>query len=474
MKNTRLPLLVKAFEAQRQAFAADPFPDLPTRLSRLTRLGQLVEQHEAELTAAISADFGNRSSHETRIAELFLIRAGLAHAKAHLKKWMTPRRVPTDLHFQPGSNRLMPQPLGVVGIVSPWNYPVQLALGPATAALAAGNRVIIKPSELTPKTSALLAKLVEQHFEPIEMCVVQGDAAVGRAFVGMPWDHLFFTGSTAVGKEVAKMAAEHLTPLTLELGGKSPAIVDASADMAAAAKSIAYGKLLNAGQTCVAPDHVLVAKGHGATLTQGIEAAMAKLYPSLLRNPDYTSIVSPRHLERLRALVQEAKSQGAVVIEVNPKRENLSRSKKMPPTLVLGATPQMRLMQEEIFGPVLPIVEVKNLDEAIARVNTGPKPLALYWFGRSAKAQKRVLQETQSGGVTINDTLWHLAQEHQPFGGLGPSGSGAYHGIWGFNTFSQLKPVFTQHPLNAAALTLFHPPYGKTFEGLLRALKFMH
>jgi coniferyl-aldehyde dehydrogenase len=467
--------LQSAFDVQRAAFATEPFPTLKTRLDRLNRLGKMTDGNEAAIVAAIDADFRGRSGHETRMAELFLVQASLQHARTHLKRWMRERKVQTDLHFQPGTNWLIPQPLGVVGVVSPWNYPYQLALAPALAALAAGNRVLIKPSELTPRCSALLARLVREHFDPSELHVIEGDADVGKAFVSLPFDHLFFTGSTAVGREVAVAAAKNLTPVTLELGGKSPAIVDLSADMDAAAKSLAFGKLLNAGQTCIAPDYVLVPVGHARKLAQKIGDVITRLYPAIHANADYTAIISPRHRERLNALLADAQAGGAEVIELNPGAEKQSpRSKKCPPTLVLDARRDSRLMTEEIFGPILPIVEYNGMDDAIARVNAQAKPLALYWFGKDEKAKQRILRETQAGGVTINDTLWHLAQEHQPFGGVGTSGIGSYHGEWGFKTFSKLKPVFEQHPVNAKALTLFHPPYGKTFEGLLKALKVMH
>ncbi len=455
---------------QRAAFDKEPLPAWPVRADRLRRLLELTHRCEQRFIAAIDADFSGRSAHESRLAELFVVRAGIRHALGHLRGWMKPRRVPTQLHFLPSSNRLIPQPLGVVGVVSPWNYPLQLALGPAAAALAAGNRVLLKPSELTPRFSAELARAVAEAFDPSEMAVATGDAEVARAFVELPFDHLFFTGSTAVGRLVAQAAAKNLVPVTLELGGKSPAILDASCDLRAALPRIAFGKLLNAGQTCIAPDYLLVPSGQGEAVAQGLAAAMGALYPQLRGNADYTAIVSDRHRQRLQAMLDEARAQGARVIEVNPAGEDFSAgTRKLPPTLVLGATPQMRLMQEEIFGPVLPIVEVEGTAEAIAHVRAGERPLALYWFGRDRAAESRVLQETLAGGVTVNDCLWHLAQEHQPFGGVGASGQGAYHGHWGFDRLSHLKPVFRQARLNGTGL--FHPPYGKTFERLLGLLE---
>ncbi len=458
------------FESQRRAFAADRNPDWKTRIERLNRLLALVEQSEDAIVAAVDDDFGHRAAQETRLAELFVVRAGVRHARRRLKRWMRNRAVATDLHFLPGRNRLAAQPLGVVGVVSPWNYPIQLSLGPALAALAAGNRVMIKPSELTPRTSALLEKLAAAHFDPDELSVVNGDAETGKAFVSLSFDHLIFTGSTAVGRQVALAAAANLTPVTLELGGKSPAIFDASCEMAIACRRLAYGKLLNAGQTCIAPDYLLVPKGQARAAADLLAHAMARMYPTLASNRDYTAIVSERHRQRLIALVQEARAAGAEIIEVNPAGETFdAASRKLKPTLVIGAPETTRLMREEIFGPVLPILEYERLEDAVAIVNRGERPLALYWFGRDAARCDRVLRETVSGGVTVNDCMLHLVQEEQPFGGVGASGMGAYHGEWGFRTFSKLKPVFHQARWNAVGL--LQPPYGRTFDWLLRALK---
>jgi coniferyl-aldehyde dehydrogenase len=463
-------LLEERFEAQRQAFALEPCPSERVRVDRLNRLLAMIETQGAEFARCIDADFGGRSSNETRLAELFIVRSGIRHARAHLRAWMRPQRVSTSLHFRPAYNRLVRQPLGVVGVVSPWNYPLQLSVGPALAALAAGNRVLLKPSELTPNFAALLDQVVRASFSPDELSVVNGDVEVGQAFVGLPFDHLFFTGSTQVGRQVAQAAAANLTPVTLELGGKSPAILDASCSIRTAAKSIAFGKLINAGQTCIAPDYLLVPKGRANDVAHELETAIKRLYPALIANPDYTSIISTRHRERLAAMVQEARDSGARIVTVNPSGEVFDEhTRKFPPTLVIGAASNTRLMREEIFGPLLPIVEYDGLDHAIAMVNQRDRPLALYWFGLDAANRDRVLTETVSGGVTVNDCLWHLAQEAQPFGGVGPSGTGAYHGEWGFRTFSKEKPVFYQARLNGTAL--FHPPYGKTFELMLGLLK---
>lgn len=464
--------LAGLLQEQRQAFARDPYPSLQLRLDRLQRLDRLLEEGGDRLAQAISADFGNRSLHETAIAETFFTQAGIAHARKHLRGWMKRRRVATSFHSLPGTSSILPQPVGVVGIVSPWNYPLQLALAPAVAALAAGNRVLIKPSELVPGFSALLAQLVGQHFAADECAVVLGDAEVGKAFVRQRFDHLFFTGSTAVGRQVAMAAAANLVPVTLELGGKSPAIVDDSADVRDAAARIAAGKLFNAGQTCIAPDYVLVPRAGRDAFVEAFGQAAQRMYPRLEGNPDYTSIVNDRHFQRLEGLAREAEAQGAQVVRVAPPGEvEQAGSRKMRPALLLDVQPGMAVMREEIFGPLLPVVAYDSLEDAIAFVNERPRPLALYWFGSDAGHKHSVLTQTISGGVTINDVLLHIAQENLPFGGVGDSGIGAYHGEYGFRLFSKDKPVFEQS--RWAGTAMLQPPYGPKAERVLAMLRRM-
>jgi len=462
--------LFEILQRQRAAFVAEMNPPVAARQDRLARLAAMNEKHATRIVAAISADFGHRSPHETRMAELLLVGTAIRHARRHLKGWMKPRRVTTAMHYLPASNRLMRQPLGVVGIIAPWNYPYQLSVTPAIAAIAAGNRVMIKPYELTPRFSELLQGIVGEHFAADEIAVVTGDAATGQAFTELPFDHLFFTGSTKVGRLVAQAAAKNLTPVTLELGGKSPAVLDPSCDLATVAPRLAFGKLLNAGQTCIAPDYVFVPGDRVDSFVDHMQRAVAKLYPRLAANPDYSSIVSDRHFARLQALLEDAKAKGARIVSINPAGESFDpASRKQAPTLVLGATPEMQLMQEEIFGPILPVLAYERIEEAIAYINRHDRPLALYWFGADDASRDRVLSQTISGGVTVNDCIWHIAQEDQPFGGVGASGSGAYHGEWGFRTFSKEKPVFTQSALNG--MFLMYPPYGKTIERMLALLK---
>ena len=464
--------LQRLFATQREAYAAERDPALAARRDRLDRLAALIDSSEAEIVTAIAADFGARPAQETRLAELFIVMAGIRHARRHLRRWMRPRRVATPLYLWPGSSRVVPQPLGVVGVISPWNYPVQLALLPAVAALAAGNRVLLKPSELTPATSALLARLVQERFAADEFAVVNGGADLGQAFARQPFDHLFFTGSTAVGRKIALAAAENLTPVTLELGGKSPALVHADADLAVLAPRLATGKLLNAGQTCIAPDYVLAPADRVDALAEAIGASVAKLYPMLGANPDYASIVNDRHYARLVALIDDAERKGARIIRINPGNELLpERPRKLAPTIMIGVRGDMEVMHEEIFGPILPIESYATLDEAIAKINARPRPLAMYAFGGDARARDRVLRETLAGGMTMDDTLWHFSSEELPFGGVGASGIGAYHGERGFRTFSHEKAVFTQPRF---ALTwMLRPPYGRLFEIVLRVLKWI-
>jgi len=456
-------------QASRQAFEVSH----AVRRDRLQRLQRLIDEHEADLAAAVLADFGVRSAQLTQVADMLLLHSMLAQTMKSLPRWMKPEKVATPLHLLPSSAYVMRQPLGVVGVVAPWNYPVQLALAPALTALAAGNRVMLKPSELTPLTSALLCELVAKFFAPDEFCVVLGDAALAADFVRLPFDHLIFTGSTATGRKVALAAAANLTPTTLELGGKSPCILDATADMDAAALKIAHGKLLNAGQTCIAPDYVLVPRGLEEAFAAAFARAVAQLFPVVLGNPDYASIINDRHHDRLKALLNDAQTKGARLVTVNPSVELSATddSRQMLPVLVLNTQPQMLLMQEEIFGPVLPVLPYDTLGQAIADINAQPRPLAIYWFGRNPLAQAQVLAGTVSGGVCVNDTLTHIAHDHLPFGGVGDSGWGAYHGITGFLRFSQQKPVMLSSPWSR--VDLFYPPYGPRFQTAMRLIKWL-
>jgi coniferyl-aldehyde dehydrogenase len=451
---------------QQIASRADMSPSRSVREDRLRRLARLIETHSEQFAASISEDFGVRSATEIRITETMLLQSGIRHAVRHLARWMKPQRVATALAYRPGRSMMIRQPLGVVGIISPWNYPLQLALAPLIGALAAGNRAMIKPSELTPLFSAALRTAVAETFTPDEVNVVTGDAIVGKAFAALPFDHLVFTGSTAVGREVAQAAAKNLTPVTLELGGKSPAIIDASCDMDGVVDRLAWGKLINSGQTCIAPDYVLVPRGDVDRFVRVLGTSMTRLFPAFRGNPDYTSIVSERHLHRLRDLVRDAVARGARIIEIEPSTDAIGSSdRQMAPTLLLDVDDEMRVMREEIFGPVLPIVPYDTLADALNYVNQRDRPLALYWFGTDHAARDQVLAGTIAGGVSINDTLLHIAQEGLPFGGIGQSGHGHYHGEFGFRQFSKEKPVFVQSRFSGAGI--IRPPYKRSIGRVL-------
>lgn len=469
--------LQQAFELQYQASRQHIEVPAVLRKERLLRVQRMLDEHGPVLTAAVQADFGIRSPRLTEFADLLVLRAQLKQSLRQLERWMRPRRVWTPLHLLPARGRIERQPLGVVGIIAPWNYPLQLSLGPAITALAAGNRVMLKPSELAPHTAAQLAAVVAQYFAPDEFCVVEGDSYLSSQFAGLKFDHLMFTGSTSVGRRVAQAAATHLTPTTLELGGKSPCILGSDCDMEQAALRVAHGKLLNAGQTCIAPDYVLLPRGQEAAFEQAYSKAVAQLYPRIIGNPDYAAIINQRHLVRLRGLLQQAQSQGAQVqvIEPAPGQEAKpagwgdATQRQMLPSLVWNVQPSMALMQEEIFGPILPVVPYDRLEDAMAAINAGPRPLALYWFGKDEKARDAVLRGTVSGGVTINDTLVHVAHDNLPFGGVGDSGWGAYHGEHGFLRFSHQKAVCVQG--RWSPLQWLYPPYGERFDQLMALVR---
>jgi coniferyl-aldehyde dehydrogenase len=446
--------------AQRVAQARDGVPDLAARLAALDKLQAQVKKHRRAFAEAISADFGNRSAAESDLAEIMTALNGIQHAKRHLARWMKPQRRSVHWTFRPSKARVIYQPLGVIGIISPWNYPLMLSLSPICDALAAGNRVMLKPSELTPRVSALLKLLLNEAFPEDQVAVVLGGPEVAQAFSALPFDHLLFTGSTAVGRHVMRAAADHLTPVTLELGGKSPVVVCRDYPLKKAARTIAIGKYLNAGQTCIAPDYVLVPADLAESFAETFLAETRSLYPTIAGNPDYSSIVSDRHYRRLVGLIDGARAAGARVLQ----REDSAAAgeRKLPPTVLLQTSPDMAVMQEEIFGPILPVVPYTDLDQAIQLINGGPRPLALYCFSNDHAVVDGVLNRTVSGGVTVNGTLMHVAQDDLPFGGVGPSGTGAYHGHDGFLRFSHARAVFEISRFSS--LDRLAPPYGRFFK----------
>ncbi|HVW30679.1 MAG TPA: coniferyl aldehyde dehydrogenase [Polyangiaceae bacterium] len=454
------------FERLRAATRTLAAPSYEERMDGLGRLADSVLRRQDEMVLAARSDFGNRSEYETKIAEVLMVLDGIKYMRKHLKSWMRPESRHVSMTYKPARASVHYQPLGVVGVISPWNYPFQLALAPAAAAIAAGNRVLVKPSEYTPASSETLKSILADAFDRDVASVVLGGPEVGEAFSRLPFDHLLYTGSTEVGRLVMKAAAENLVPVTLELGGKSPTILHPEYPIEKAAERIAWGKCVNAGQTCIAPDYVLVQESDVSQLTQALDATIRRYYPTLAQNPDYTAVVNPRHYERLGRLIGDAVAKGAHKIEINPAHEVLPKEgRKIAPTLLTGVNDDMRVMQEEIFGPVLPIVPYRTLDDAIAYVNARARPLALYYFDDDAKRARHVLERTVSGGACVNETLLHFGIEDMPFGGVGPSGMGAYHGKKGFLTFSHEKSVLYQAKWNATGLLA--PPYGERIKKLL-------
>jgi coniferyl-aldehyde dehydrogenase len=454
------------FALQRTAFQGNPNPPARERQAQLTSVCRLLLENAEAITAAISADFGHRSPHETRLLEIFPSLQGAKHAKAHVAKWMRPERKSVSIWFQPGRARVVKQPVGVVGVIVPWNYPLYLAVGPLVSALAAGNRVLIKMSELTPRFGQVFAQLVGRYFPQDQVAVINGGVEVAQAFAAKPFDHLLFTGSTAVGHHVMRAAAENLTPVTLELGGKSPAIIAPDFPIDVAASRILFGNCLNAGQTCIAPDYVLLPEAQIQGFIDAARREVQRLYPDGVSSTDYTAIINARHYSRLQGYLEDATAKGAQTVVLTSGASESAR--KFAPTIVTGVNDDMRLMQEEIFGPVLPLIGYRNLDEARRYVADHPRPLALYYFDYDAARIERMLNDTIAGGVTVNDTIFHIAQDDLPFGGAGSSGMGDYHGEEGFNTFSKRKGVFLQSRLNG--VWMLKPPFGQRIERLLKIM----
>ena len=453
---------------QRAAFAAQP-PDYDRRMRALAALRDALIGRESELAAAVSADFGGRSPHETRLLELLPVIDGIRHTRRSLRKWMKPRRVSSTWFLLPSRAYTIHQPLGVVGIIGAWNYPLLLTLGPMVDALAAGNHVMLKPSEMAPAAAALLAAIVADTFPADYVTTVTGGPDVSAEFSALPFDHIVFTGSGRVGELVMRAASKNLTPVTLELGGKSPAIVHESYPLEKALRLILVGKLFNAGQTCIAPDYILVPRGSEADVERHARAIVHALYPKLDENTDYARILSRPRYAWMEEALADAQAHGARVLTINPADEHCSiETKVFPPTLVFGAPADSALMRDEIFGPILPVVPYDSLSDAIAFVNARPRPLALYYFDNDRRRADVVVGSTTSGGVTINDVLLHLAQHNLPFGGVGPSGMGQYHGRDGFERLSKKKGVMVQASWPPTALLA--PPFDDRKRAILRQI----
>lgn len=460
-------------EIQRAAFRAEGIAAARVRSDRLDRAIDLLVTHQAEICDAIAGDFSRRPATLTRFADILPSVMALKHARRHLRRWMRPERERVGLPAgAPGVRaEIAHQPLGVVGVISPWNFPITLTFGPLAGILAAGNRCMIKPSELTPAMSALMQQLMRKHFDPREVAVVTGGADVAEAFSHLPFDHLLFTGSTPVGRRVMAAAAENLVPVTLELGGKSPVLIGRSANLKRAVDRILLGKLGNAGQMCIAPDYVCVPDELLDGFVQLARSWVERAYPATSTNPDYTSMVSERHAERMRALLADAVAKGARVVALDPHGDTGPASDRViSPALILDVTDEMRVMQEEIFGPLLPLRAYRRIEDSIAEVNSRPRPLALYYFGTDRAEMQQVLAHTISGGVTVNDIAMHFLAEELAFGGVGSSGIGAYHGKHGFLRFSHARAVFHQTRFDVAGLAGLRPPYGARAQRVLKWL----
>jgi len=453
----------EVLQLQRKAHIKNGPPTAEKRIEWLDKaIGLLVDNQKA-ISEALREDFGHRSVHSTLLTDIYGSIGPLKHAKANVRKWMRREKrsvSPAILGLFGAKAFIEYQPKGVVGVIAPWNFPINLTFAPLAGIFAGGNRVMIKPSEFTPRTSELMERMFRSAYDESEVAVFQGGTDVGSAFSKLPFDHLLFTGATSIASHVMRAAAENLVPTTLELGGKSPVIIGESADMVLAAKRVMMGKTLNAGQICLAPDYVMVPENKAQDFVAAATSAVTKMFPTLKDNPDYTSVINQRHYDRLQGYLADAKAKGAELIEINPAKENFTQQPhyKIPPTLVLNATEDMKIMKEEIFGPLLPVKTYKQVNEAIDYVNDHDRPLGLYYFGQDNKEQEAVLTNTTSGGATVNDVIMHISMEDLPFGGIGPSGMGAYHGIEGFRTFSHAKSVFKQANKDLAAM--MRPPYG--------------
>ncbi len=456
------------FAAARDAARAEPDAPWSLRKDRLERLARMLREDEDGVVAAISSDFGQRAAADTQLAEVFPTYAEISHALRHGRGWMKPRRVPTAMWFWLGRSRIVPQPKGLVGIIGPWNYPLFLLTGPLAGAFAAGNRAIVKTSEYAPHFANWFTQAAARHFAPEELSVIRGGPEIGAAFAALPFDHLFFTGNGEVGKKVMAAAAPNLTPVTLELGGKSPVIVTAKADLDRAVARVMTGKMLNAGQTCVAPDYVMIDR---ALMTPFIEKAqgwVSKHYPDLAVNPDFTRIIDDRQFTRLMGLRDDAVGRGAQLHPLSGVEPN-ANSRLFPPVIVTGAPMDSALMTNEIFGPVLPVVPIDDPKEAVAHVTARARPLATYYFSEDRAEIDALSAQIVSGGACHNETIMHVAQTNLPFGGVGASGMGGYHGQHGFDTFSHLRGTFIQPKLNG--MGMLAPPYGRRFWSMIKTLK---
>ncbi|NVK23011.1 MAG: coniferyl aldehyde dehydrogenase [Kangiellaceae bacterium] len=456
------------FQTLKDSYQQQPFTDYKTRIALLDKLKKMILENEKKIIEAIYEDFSYRCDFETQIAEIYPSIKAIKHTKKELAKWMAPKKSSVSIWFKPATASIMYQPLGVVGIIVPWNYPLLLSIGPMIAAIAAGNRVMLKMSEFTDKFSHLFAELCTEYMPKDWVQVVNGGPEVGAALSSLPFDHILFTGSSRIGKLVMESASKNLTPVTLELGGKSPTIVDKDFPIETAAQRILFGKLINAGQTCLAPDHVFVHQDQVKDWIKSLKQAAKQFYPNWQKQ-DLTAVSSDKQFERHQAMLLDAQEKGAQVEFLVDVTEQKSIGRKMAPSVILQATEDMLVLQEEIFGPTLPILTYQTIDEVVTFINKRPRPLGLYLFSYDKKVTEKVMTETISGGVTLNDTILHVSQESLPFGGVGNSGMGHYHGIEGFKTFSKAKSIFKQSRF--AITKLMYPPFGNFANRMYRIMR---
>jgi coniferyl-aldehyde dehydrogenase len=455
----------RILQKQRRAYFDKPYPSYSERIGNLLKLERILVDNQEQIAAAISRDFGNRAIEESKLLELFLSIDGFRYCRRKLKKWMKPQRRGVSIWFAGAGNKVIPQPKGVVGIVAPWNYPLFLVMGPLASALAAGNRCMVKMAANSSNLCALLHELTSAQFDEDTLAILPG--VKGSEFTTLPFDHIIFTGSAQTGRTVMKSAAENLTPVTLELGGKSPTIIADDFDIEVAASRMLFAKFMNAGQTCVAPDYVFLPEDKAEAFVDAAKRIVAGRYPDI-RNGQFTSIIDDSSYARLTATMEDAAREGARLVNLCPDHAPDPASRLIPPHLVLGASDEMVVMQEEIFGPLLPVRTYRNIDDVLAYINRHDRPLGLYLFTHDKALQDRVIKNTISGGVSINDCSFHVAQHDMPFGGIGASGMGHYHGHEGFVEFSKMRPVFSQ--FRFTALPLLYPPYGKTFNTLYKLM----
>ncbi|MCC6942400.1 MAG: coniferyl aldehyde dehydrogenase [Novosphingobium sp.] len=465
MDETTRDAMTAMLERQKAAFVAARPEPLAKRHDRLERCARILLDHGDALAKAMSADFGHRSHEQSMLTDVMPALSLVRYSQKRMKAWSKPekRHVNFPLGLLGAKAEVRYEPKGVIGIVAPWNFPVGLTFGPLAQALAAVHRAMLKPSEFTERTSQLMAELFTKAFAADEVAIVLGGPQTGQDFCSLAFDHLLFTGATSIGKHVLHAAADNLVPVTLELGGKSPTVLGKGVDVAKAAERIALGKTMNAGQICLAPDYLLVPEVLEMQTIGALQASVAKMYPTMLANDDYTSVINRRHRDRLVGLVDDAVAKGAEAIVVNPGGETFegSNGNKLPLTILRHVTDDMKVMQDEIFGPVLPVKTYRHIDQAIDYINAHDRPLGLYYFGDDSAEREAVLARTISGGVTLNDVIFHVSADDLPFGGIGPSGMGGYHGIEGFRSFSHGRAVYTQPKINVAGLAGLMPPYGK-------------